>query len=258
VCPSCDLSTAVAIIPARYASTRFPGKMLASETGKPLVQHVYERAAKAQRIECVIVATDDQRIAEAVMQFGGQAVMTSPDHANGSSRIAEVAATLDADVIVNVQGDEPEIEPAVIDRAVATLAEQTDCVVSTVASPFAEDEDPANPNVVKVVCDQRNRALYFSRSPIPFDRDAGVGAGDRARYMKHVGLYAYRRAFLLRYVTLPETPLERAEKLEQLRVLEHGESMAVAVCETTAQGIDTPEQYADFVKRYAAGRVPST
>jgi 3-deoxy-manno-octulosonate cytidylyltransferase (CMP-KDO synthetase) len=250
---------AIAIIPARYGSTRFPGKMLADATGKPLVQHVYEQAAKAKRIERVIVATDDERIASAVERFGGEAVMTRADHPNGSSRLAEVAANLEAELIVNVQGDEPEIAPSLIDRAVDALIEQPQCVVSTIASPFAPDENPANPNIVKVVCDQRGRALYFSRALIPHERDARERdtARGSGRPLKHVGLYVYRREFLLRYVTLPETPLERTEKLEQLRVLEHGEWIAVAVCESKHHGIDTPEQYEAFVKRHRA-RVSGT
>lgn len=243
----------VAIIPARYASTRFSGKVLADETGKPLVQHVYEQARRARTVQRVIVATDDERVRNAVEGFGGEAVMTRADHPNGSCRLAEVAAMLDAELIVNVQGDEPEIDPALIDRAVEVLDEQPDCHVSTVASPFAEGEDVTNPNIVKVVCDQRGRAMYFSRAVIPFDRDGTADAARRGgELLKHVGLYVYRRAFLLKYVAWPATPLERMEKLEQLRVLEHGESIAVAVHPAHHHGIDTPEQYAAFVKRCAA------
>jgi len=256
----------LAVIPARFASTRFPGKMLADRTGKPLIQHVYERARAAKSIECVLVATDDERIASAVRRFGGDAIMTRTDHPNGTSRIAEAvqlvtnsAASIqnpkskiqNLDIIVNVQGDEPDIDPALIDLAVATLR-GGDCPVATIASPFAPDEDPANPNIVKVVIDQRGRALYFSRALIPHHREAGALAGASATPLKHVGLYVYRRDFLATYVVLAETPLERAEKLEQLRVLEHGYAIAVAVAAAHHHGIDTPEQYEAFVRRSEA------
>ncbi|HEX7009142.1 MAG TPA: 3-deoxy-manno-octulosonate cytidylyltransferase [Phycisphaeraceae bacterium] len=241
---------AIAIIPARYASTRLPGKPLLARTGKPLIQHVVERVRQARSIQRVLVATDDARIAEAVRAFGGEAVMTRPDHPNGTSRLAEVAAALpeeQASLIVNVQGDEPEIEPGVIDELVAGLAADPEAPMATLASEFADGEDPANPNIVKLVVDQRGRALYFSRSLIPFDRDArGV------RPLKHPGLYAYRRWFLLRYVTLPPTPLEQAEQLEQLRALEHGYPIAVIRTRVSHHGIDTPEQYAAFVERHQA------
>ncbi len=237
----------VAVIPARYASQRFPGKMLASDTGRPLIQHVYEQTAKSA-VDRVLVAADDDRIADAVRGFGGEVVMTRVDHPNGTSRIAEAVADIDAPIIVNVQGDEPEIDPAVIDAAVAALRAHDDCVVSTVASPFQPGEDPANPNIVKVALDQVGRALYFSRALIPHDRD---GDG-HITPLKHVGLYVYRREFLLRYPDLVPTPLEASEKLEQLRILEHGERIAVATMPTAHHGIDTPEQYAAFVARWNA------
>lgn len=241
-------SAAVAIIPARLGSTRFPGKMLAAETGKPLVEHVRGAALRAGRVARVVVATDAMEIAEAVRGFGGEAVMTSPEHPNGSSRLAEAADILGLgpdEVVVNVQGDEPEIDPGLIDLAVETLLE-TGADVATVASPFGPGQDPADPNIVKVVLDARGRALYFSRALVPHDRD---GAGGR-RPLKHVGLYVYRAGFLRRYVALPETPLEQTEKLEQLRVLEHGGSIAVAVAEAHHVGIDTPAQYQAFVRRF--------
>ncbi len=249
---------AVAIIPARYASTRFPGKPLAAETGKPLIQHVVERVRRAIRVSRVLVATDDRRIADAVAAFGGHAVMTRDDHPNGTCRLAEVAAGLeprDAQLIVNVQGDEPEIEPAVIDRLVDALAADFDAPMATVASPFADDEDPDDPHIVKVVLDQRGRALYFSRCPIPFVRhDAAPPqqAGEAPAHLKHLGIYAYRRDFLLRYPTLPATPLEQTERLEQLRALEHGYAIATVVMPVRHHGIDTPEQYAAFVARCRA------
>jgi 3-deoxy-manno-octulosonate cytidylyltransferase (CMP-KDO synthetase) len=242
------VAVATVVIPARYGSMRFPGKALANETGKPLIEHVHERAVQAESIDRVIVATDDERIRDAVRAFGGDVVMTRQDHPNGTSRIAEVADNLDAELIVNVQGDEPELDPRLIDLAVETLAAHDDCSVSTIASPFGLDEDPGNPNIVKVVADRRGRALYFSRSVIPFDRDRlGLSV---VRPLKHVGLYVYRRTFLATYVELEPTLLEQVEHLEQLRVLEHGHEIAVAIADAHHHGIDTPEQYAAFVARF--------
>lgn len=237
--------TAVAIIPARYASTRFPGKLLADQTGKPLIQHVYEQALQAKRIDRVIIATDDDRIFSAVKKFGGEAVLTRADHPNGSCRSAEVTANLSCDFVVNVQGDEPEIDPTLLDGAIDVLAKHEDCVVSTIASPFGRGEDASDVNIVKVVVDRQQRALYFSRSLIPFPRVENIDAPP----LKHIGVYVYRREFLLKYVTLPQMPLEIAESLEQLRVLEHGHRMAVLIAEAHHHGIDTPAQYDAFVKR---------
>lgn len=245
--------SAIAIIPARYDSVRFPGKALADRTGMPLIQHVYEQARKPKLISRVIVATDDDRIRAAVQKFGGESVMTRRDHPNGTSRIAEAAAHLEAPIIVNVQGDEPEIEPSLIDLTIETLINHPDCPVGTLASPFASGEDPANPNIVKVAVDQANRALYFSRALIPFDRDRSEFSNLKSQWpLKHVGLYVYRREFLATYVALPPTPLEQIEKLEQLRILEHGHRIAVAIGEAHFHGIDTPEQYDAFVRRLRA------
>lgn len=248
------MSSIVAVIPARYDSVRFPGKMLADRTGKPLIQHVYEQAVKARTLNRVIVATDDERIAKAVENFGGEVVMTRRDHPNGTSRIAEAIDHIDAKVVVNVQGDEPEIAPSLIDLTVDRLLEHPDCPVATLASPFAPGEDPSNPNVVKVVIDQQGCALYFSRSLIPYDRDRALAASPAAATpvfpLKHIGLYVYRRTFLKTYVELPAAPLEQLEKLEQLRVLEYGHKIAVAVAEAHFHGIDTPEQYDAFVERH--------
>lgn len=243
------------IIPARMASTRFPGKPLADRTGKPMIQHVYEQAALARGVSLLVVATDDERIAKAVERFGGRAVMTSVGHPNGTSRLAEAADKLglgDKWIVVNVQGDEPELEPALIDAAVGALRTSDYATpMSTVAVPI-DDADLANPNVVKVVRDGAGRAMYFSRAAIPFVRDAAVPM--RVRPLRHVGLYAYRRAFLRTYATLAPTDLEATEQLEQLRVLYHGHAIAVAVVEgvSTPAGIDTPEQYEAFVRRHAA------
>ncbi len=243
---------AIAIIPARYASTRFPGKPLAKDTGRYLIQHVYERASLAKQVSQVIVATDDQRIYDAVNSFGGQVIMTRADHPNGTSRLAEVVGGIqhaDTDIIVNVQGDEPELAPESIDQAIQALTTNPQADVATLAIPINPNSDDAqNPNVVKVVCDNSGQALYFSRATIPFKR-----AGQCAEpLLKHVGLYVYRRAFLLEYVNWPITPLEKAESLEQLRILENNRQIAVAILEESNEvvGIDTPEQYAAFVQRY--------
>ncbi len=244
---------AVALIPARHASTRFPGKPLANDTGKPLIQHVVERLALCQTLTRVVVATDDARIHDAVLGFGAESVMTG-EHDNGTSRLAEAAATLglahDA-LVVNVQGDEPEIPPATVDALVRGLAADPEADMATLAARFAPGEDTTDPNVVKLVLTQNNRAMYFSRSPIPFDRDATGGA----TVYKHPGLYAYRKIFLDRYAGLSPTPLEQTEKLEQLRVLEHGFAIAVIHADAPHPGIDTPEQYAAFVARQRSGQV---
>jgi 3-deoxy-manno-octulosonate cytidylyltransferase (CMP-KDO synthetase) len=249
---------AVAIIPARYASSRLPGKPLLKETGKFLIQHVCEQAGRAKSIFEVIVATDDPRIVNAVGSFGGRAVMTQADHSSGTDRVAEVAAGLDADLIVNVQGDEPELEPESIDRLVALMAANPEVPIGTLACPFAKGSDPGDPNAVKVVVDTRGRAIYFSRSLIPYPRDqagradAAAGAPGEHRWLLHLGIYAYRREFLLQLARLAPTPLEQTEKLEQLRVLEHGHPMIVGIVEPAAIGIDTREDYAAFVGRCAA------
>jgi len=241
---------AAAVIPARMASTRFPGKPLADLTGKPMIVHVLERVARCQSVGRILVATDDARIVDAVRAAGFEARMTDPAHPNGTSRVAEVARTLDEELIVNVQGDEPQIEPALVDRTVEALAARPDMPMATLVSPFAPGEDPANPNIVKCVTAVDGRALYFSRSLVPFDRDRAPGA---AAPRKHVGLYAYRRSFLDVFVRLAPTPLERTESLEQLRALEHGHPILCAEGEAHFTGIDTPEQYAEFVRRVQAG-----
>jgi len=240
---------AVAVIPARYASSRLPGKPLLRETGKYLIQHVYEQVCRARSISEVIIATDDRRIAEAAATFGGRAVMTRCDHPSGTDRVAEAAVGLDAELIVNVQGDEPEIEPGHIDRLIALLAEDAEVSMATLACPFPADSDPTNPNAVKVVLGARNRALYFSRSLIPYPRDRRGRVDVPAHWLLHLGIYAYRREFLLQLAGLPPTPLEQRERLEQLRVLEHGFAIAVGKVEKASVGIDTAEDYAAFVQR---------
>lgn len=242
---------ALAIIPARFGSTRFPGKPLVDRTGKPLIQHVVERVRLAKTISRIVVATDDRRIAEAVEAFGGEAVMTG-EHPNGTSRIAEAVDTLEKnnresfpEIIANVQGDEPEIEPAVIDALVEGLVASGGAPMATLAADFAADEDPTDPNIVKVVVNQLGRAMYFSRSIIPFNRDGLLNLTP----LKHPGLYAYQRSFLPEYVALPPTPAEETEKLEQLRALEHGYPIAIVKADVRHHGIDTPEQYDAFVAR---------
>jgi 3-deoxy-manno-octulosonate cytidylyltransferase (CMP-KDO synthetase) len=238
---------ATVVIPARYGSTRFPAKILASATGKPLVQHVAEQALKCRRVRQVLVATDDQRIADALRPFGTTTVMTSPDHQSGTDRIAEVARGLTDDVVVNVQGDEPEIEPEIIDGLIGLLMENPRADMATAITPFPAGKDPADPNLVKCVTGIDGRAVYFSRSPIPFRREPNQSGN--APYYLHLGIYAYRRDFLLRFASWPPTRLEQTEKLEQLRVLEHGGEIRTLTVARATHGIDTPEQYDEFVKR---------
>jgi len=242
-------SRVVAIIPARYGSTRFPGKVLATIDGKPMIQHVYEHAARAA-VARVLVATDDARVKQAVDAFGGEVIMTSRNHASGTDRIAEVAADLDEAVVVNVQCDLPFLDPAMIEVAVGALSDEPDIPMATVRTPIRDDADLANPNVVKVVTDRAGCALYFSRHAIPYWRD---GAGATPRAHKHIGLYAYRREFLLRFAQLEPTPLERAERLEQLRALEWGHRIKVADVETTSVEVDT-EADLERARRFAKQR----
>ena len=237
--------TATVIIPARFASTRFPAKILASDTGKPLVQHVVDQAKKCRKVREVIVAADDQRIVDALRPFKTKAVLTSPSHQSGTDRIAEVAGSLQDEIIVNVQGDEPQIEPATIDGLIEHL-QNSDDDMATAATAFPAGSEASDPNLVKVVTDAAGRAIYFSRSPIPYHRDSTSSAA----YDLHLGIYAYRRKFLIEFASWKPTRLELTEKLEQLRALEHGRSIFVLKVNRAVHGIDTPLQYADFVKRY--------
>lgn len=238
---------ATVVIPARFGSTRFPAKILASSTGRPLVQHVVDQVRQCRRVKRIIVATDDQRIAEALRPFGAEVRMTSPEHQSGTDRIAEVAASIDDEVIVNVQGDEPEIEPEIVDALIERLERFPDDM-ATAATPFAADADVADPNLVKVVLAVDGRAIYFSRSPIPYHRDPAAAKP----YLLHLGIYAYRRQFLLDFSKWKPTALESTERLEQLRALEHGKSIYVLQVRRATHGIDTPEQYAQFVARWTA------
>ncbi len=240
------------VIPARYASTRLPAKPLLRDTGKYLVQHVYERACLSEA-DAVVVATDDRRIYDAVRSFGGNVVMTRDDHPSGTDRCAEVARGLDAEVIVNVQGDEPMLDPEALDLVAELVHGHPDSDMATLAVPIASEEQWRDPNCVKAVCDQRGRALYFSRSPIPYVRD---GSPDFAsgQFLQHLGLYAYRRSFLLELATRPPSAVEQLEKLEQLRVLALGYTIQLGVVRHSARGVDTPADYARFVAEYAQQR----
>jgi len=230
---------AIGIIPSRYESKRFPGKALALIAGVPLVVRVLQNAQKSKSLSEVLVACDDDRIAEAVRQFGGKAVRTGSEHATGSDRVAEVASSLDCDFVVNIQGDEPFLPTVAIDRVVDLLGEP-DVVMSTACSVM-EDSDGDNHNMVKVVMDRRGDALYFSRSRIPFRRE---DSGIRTELFRHIGIYGFKREFLLKLASFPQTPLEISESLEQLRALEHGYKIRVAVVESNFAGIDTKDDLA--------------
>jgi 3-deoxy-manno-octulosonate cytidylyltransferase (CMP-KDO synthetase) len=283
----------IVCIPARYASTRFPAKVLIKDTGKFLIQHVYEQAKSAKLPDRVIIAADGKRIADAAKSFGAECIMTSPDCPSGTDRIAEAIKkladsgqrtadrkskklhaeryTLNADdIVVNLQADEPEIDPANIDAVAKLLVDNPKCQMATLAAEFETKEQIADPNIVKVIACSVERiadskklyatryplsancgkAIYFSRSPIPYDREQ-AGIGSKSNYLRHLGIYAYRKDFLLRITKLPQTPLEKIEKLEQLRAVENGFDILVAKVRHTCDGIDTPEQYAEFVKRYS-------
>jgi 3-deoxy-manno-octulosonate cytidylyltransferase (CMP-KDO synthetase) len=248
------MKTAI-VIPARYASKRLPGKPLLRATGKYLIQHVYERACQAQSAGTVIVATDDPRIEAAVQSFGGRAVRTRRDHACGTDRVAEVAAKLDVDCIINLQGDEPLVDPQALDLLPPLLAKDGEADVATLAVPITSREQWQSPNCVKVVCDRAGRALYFSRSPVPFVRDGQPQFdAEPPRFLLHLGIYAYRRRFLLQLAKQPPEPLEELEKLEQLRVLALGRRIQVGLVRQASIGVDTREDYERFVRLYRQGR----
>jgi len=249
---------AVGVIPARYGSTRFPGKALAALNGSPLIRHPYEQAKRSRRLERVLIATDDARIAEAASGFGAEAVMTSPSHRSGTERIAEVARGLDASVLVNIQADEPLIRPEQIDQVVEHLAAHPAVPMATLMTALTRPGEREDPNVVKVVVDQDGYALYFSRAPIPCSRAQSAPSPKHQEagpleQGKHIGVYGYQRDFLLRFASLSPTPLEQAEQLEQLRALEHGYKIAVLSTPFETIGVDTPEDLRRVEELLAAG-----
>jgi 3-deoxy-manno-octulosonate cytidylyltransferase (CMP-KDO synthetase) len=229
----------VVVIPARYGSTRLPGKPLVLLAGKPMIQRVFEQAKLSKRVHQVIVATDDERIVKVVREFGGEAKMTRPDHRTGTERVAEVAAHVEGDIFVNVQGDEPLLDPEAVDTAVRSLLEEPQATISTVATPIKTPAEIMDPNVVKTVLDFENNALYFSRAPIPWVRD--TASKIQVRHLKHLGLYVFQRDALLEYPTLPQGELEKIEQLEQLRWLENGWKIRVAEVAHDAVSVDVPE-----------------
>ncbi len=237
------------VIPARFASTRLPGKPLLKIGRKTIIEMVYERARQAKRATRVVVATDDERILDAVKSFGGEARMTRADHASGTDRVAEVAREhlSDFDAIVNVQGDEPDMASENIDLVAGLLEEDREAAMTTLACRVTSKERMLDPNQVKVVCDRAGRALYFSRAPIPFARDEAERDG---AFLGHLGIYGYRREFLLKFPTLDRTPLEQKEKLEQLRALEHGYVIRVGITDKVSFGIDTPGDLDEFKSRH--------
>jgi 3-deoxy-manno-octulosonate cytidylyltransferase (CMP-KDO synthetase) len=238
------------VIPARYASSRFPGKALVPIGGKTMLEHVYERASMARYLTAVTIATDDERVYAEARRFGAQVRMTRADHPSGTDRVAEVASADTAEIVVNIQGDEPLIDPAAIDAAILPMADDEALVMCTLKKRIEDAHEISDPNVVKVVTNHAGDAIYFSRSAIPFVRDREAAAG--AALYKHVGLYVYRKDFLLRYPDLPVGPLEQAERLEQLRALENGYSIRVVETEYESLGVDTPADLDRVVRLFEA------
>jgi 3-deoxy-manno-octulosonate cytidylyltransferase (CMP-KDO synthetase) len=229
------------VIPARFASTRFPGKVLAQISSKSMLQHVYERATQARYLTSIIIATDDDRIVQTARGFGAIVRLTRADHLSGTDRVAEIASAENADIVVNIQGDEPLIDPAAIDAAILPLVHEPEIVMATLKKRIEDPREIGDPNVVKVVTNRAGDAIYFSRCPIPFVRGAPVPDRGTGEHFKHIGLYVYRRDFLLEYSALPVGPLEQAEKLEQLRALENGFPIRVVETEYESLGVDTRE-----------------
>jgi 3-deoxy-manno-octulosonate cytidylyltransferase (CMP-KDO synthetase) len=242
----------LAVIPARYGSTRLPGKPLAMIAGRPMIQHVVERVRKAQTVSRVVVATDDQRIVDAVKTFGGEAILTRADHATGTDRVAEVAVHITAEIYVNVQGDEPLVDPGIVDAVVAAMLEDDSIEIGTPCSAITRQADIMDPNVTKVVRDFEGNGLYFSHAPIPWVRDTGDTV--TAQHWKHIGIYAFRRDVLLEIPTLPPGDLERVEKLEQLRWLENGYRIRVVETEYDAISVDVPADIERVEKILRDGR----
>lgn len=230
----------IGVIPARWASTRFEGKVLAAINGKPMIQHVWERSRESELLDDVIIACDDDRVMKAAGQFGAKAVLTSRDHVSGTDRIAEAAERMDGEIIVNIQGDEPLMSRTVIDALAKALVDDPSCAMGTAIKVLDTERELNDPNVVKVVVDGEMNALYFSRAAIPYNREKD----GEVIYYKHLGIYAYRRDFLLSYKSLPKSRLEKAERLEQLRALEFGYKIKTVVTDTDTIGVDTPEDLA--------------
>lgn len=231
----------IGVIPARYGSTRFPGKPLADILGKPMIQHVWERTSQAKTLEKVIIATDDERILRKAKEFGAEAILTSSSLSSGTERVAETVKDLDVNIVANIQGDEPLIEPQAIDEAIKSLIDDPEIPMATLAYKTTKKEEIKDPNVVKVVFDKDNFALYFSRSPIPFSKEhRSPFTVHGSPFYKHLGLYVYRKEFLLKLAKMKPTPLERMEGLEQLRVLENGYRIKVVETEYDSIGVDTP------------------
>jgi len=243
--------TALGVIPCRYASTRLPGKPLVNICGKPMIQHVYERCIRAKLLSRVVIATDDERIVTAVKSFGGEVILTSPDHPNGTSRVAEVARKMKHDLVLNIQGDEPLISPECLDEMLQVMIGDTESVCWTCCTPVHDMNKADNPSVVKVVSGKNNNALYFSRSLIPFKREKDVPLS----YMEHVGIYGFTHDFLQHYITLPLTPLAEAESLEQLVILEHGYSIRMITTQYPPLGpnVNTPEDLEEVQRIMARG-----
>lgn len=239
----------IAIIPARYESTRFPGKVLAKDTGKYLIQHTFEQVRRTKLIERIIIATDSQIVLKACKSFGADCVMTASTHKSGTDRIAEAVRKIDTDIVINLQADEPQIKPGNIDLLAQLLIDNLNVNMATLVARFERKEQIADPNIVKVVIDRDRFAKYFSRSVIPCCRETG-GIGEIDDYYRHLGIYAYTKDFLLHITKLLTGRLEQIEQLEQLRVLEYGYQILTGLVSHVADGIDTPQQYAEFVKRY--------
>lgn len=244
----------VAVIPARYDSTRLAGKVLLKDTGKYLIQHTYERVKCAKMPDDVIIAVDDEKVLQACSEFSAEAVMTSKDHQSGTDRIAQAVKDIDADIIINIQADEPEIDPASIDLLASLMADNPDCNMATLIADFQDASQIQNPDIVKCITDENNYAIYFSRLPLPYCRDT-AGLGDLNCYSRHLGIYAYRKDFLEKFTSLPQSKLEKLEKLEQLRAIENGYRILTGRVAHHCDGIDTQQQYEAFVQRQKkAGR----
>lgn len=243
----------IVIIPARYDSQRLPGKVLKKDTGKYLIQHVYERACQAKLPDAVYIATDDNRVAKACEEFYARYIMTSKEHRTGTDRIAEAVRMLfdpKSDIIVNVQGDLPEVIPEHIDILIENMEKNTKYMMGVLRTKFNNDESITNSNVIKTIVTQNNRAIYFTRGVTPYRRDYKDGLSCIPDYYKHLGIYAFRRTFLLSYVLMPQTPLEKIEKLEQLRAIEYDYPILSTEVDGYYEGIDSPEQYKKFVEQY--------